>query len=188
MKKRLIILGVMIGIFIIIIVSSFIYLSFGDRYLISVMNKNNYIQDDIEDTVYTKTTNGKSIDDYYDNLDNLIETEYRSFSFFLDSQDFRDFYMYNVNDVNNIIQIIYSFKNDTTTFEYEILNDDSKDIMITGTLSDNQLSCNSDNNISEDYLNGYCDIVKDEMVNFMKEKNKFVSNGKFVKNMKSLNK
>ena len=165
---------------IIILICIVFYLSYNRQYVTKFLKNNNYIIDEIDELIYNKNITNNNIDDYYNSIDNNNASEYRSFSVSLEDKTLTDTYLF----CNNSISIIYDFTTNKTTYNYEIIND-INNITITGKYNGNNLSCNVKDNskINNNTLNDYCETAKNEMIVFLKEKNIFINDKTFIKNI-----
>jgi len=151
---------------------------------VEFLEKNGYIKDKVEVGNYSKVLTNNTFDEYYDKTDAGFTDEYKEYTISPESENFIYRYLFSKDTViNNSLIIIYNFRDEKTSYEYIITNNnDNSRLVLTGKYRDKSLTCNLDDDrrISETLLNNYCNTVKEELIKFIDERNVLTSNKNFM--------
>ena len=128
----------------------------------------------LEDGIYIKETSELTQDEYYDNVENNINSYNETMYFDMNTYELKKVNMDYYNGMTIILNLNYSYEKELISFNYEA-NEANKGILFTGNyyVSGDALECelmnSSKNSISKVEKKTICDTIEKEVNHFFDE-------------------
>ena len=128
----------------------------------------------LEDGIYAKQTSKLSRDEFYDNIDNNINSYNETMYFDINTYELKKVTMDYYNGMTIILNLNYSYEDELVSFNYEA-NENNKGILFTGNYytSGDAFECelmkSSKNSISKAEENIICNTIEKEVNHFFDE-------------------
>lgn len=131
-----------------------------------------------QDAFYRKVTTGNTLDDYYNDIANEIDSQYQEFYYSKESNDFIELKMIYKNKVSTTLNITTDLKTDELEYNYELAYKDAH-LLIEGN-SKNDYTCNviANNKVEEKLVTQYCNMVIEEINEYNQVKQELMKNQK----------
>ena len=130
----------------------------------------------IDDIYYKNILTNNTIDEYYDDIKNGINSEYEEYYITKDTHDFIELKMYYKDKVNSVLNINSLLKSEEIKYNYEISYNKSR-LLIEGTYKDTFI-CKPiiKDNIKDETLDNICNNIKNEINIYIDRKKEMLSN------------
>ncbi len=157
------------------ILITIIFLSNSNKGIDEVFDKEGYITEE-ESAFYKKVVTNNTLDDYYNDLANKRNSQYEEYYFSKDSNDFIELKMSYQKNVTTTLNITSDLKTLDINYNYELSYKDAH-LMLEGTDS-NDYTCNVilKEQVSDETINTYCDMIKDEIETFKTRRSDLMKN------------
>lgn len=145
------------------------------------LTNNNYVLSN-DKKIYTKISNGTSLDEFYDISSKMTNTKYEEYTFNTYSYDLTLFSIIFTNGNYYTCSIIDNLHSENTNYSCEFTYKNNS-FIFTGKLNNNSITCNNDK-LSKKQVDGYCKYIGNKIDEFNLEKNQLISNKEFSNLMK----
>lgn len=172
---KILILTLLIVVFIIFI--AYVLYSSSKNEILGEFNKEGYDSTN-KDLFYKKITTDNTLEDFYNDMSNNTDTAYQEFYFSKDSTEFIELKMLYKSGVSTSLNITSDLKNNDTKFNYELSYKEMYLILEGNDKNDYDCNIVKNNNISQEIVKKYCDMIIDEIDNFETEKAELLKNEK----------
>ena len=165
------------------VIISLLYYSSREQIVKRELNKEGYSTGK-EDAFYHQIVSNNTLDDYYNdislNKDSIFEEYYVS----KESNSLIELKMTYQNQINTSLNISSKLNSNQVNYNFELSYQESS-FILEGN-SDTNYECNviKEKNVSKDSIKYYCDIVMNEIQNYLQKKNELLQNETLVNNIK----
>ena len=165
------------------VIISLLYYSSREQIVKRELNKEGYSTGK-EDAFYHQIVSNNTLDDYYNdislNKDSIFEEYYVS----KESNSLIELKMTYQNQINTSLNISSKLDSNQVNYNFELSYQESS-FILEGN-SDTNYECNviKEKNVSKDSIKYYCDIVMNEIQNYLQKKNEPLQNETLVNNIK----
>ena len=165
------------------VIISLLYYSSREQIVKRELNKEGYSTGK-EDAFYHQIVSNNTLDDYYNdislNKDSIFEEYYVS----KESNSLIELKMTYQNQINTSLNISSKLDSNQVNYNFELSYQESS-FILEGN-SDTNYECNviKEKNVSKDSIKYYCDIVMNEIQNYLQKKNELLQNETLVNNIK----
>ena len=130
------------------------------------MKNNGYVLETSGKNYYKKIVTNNTLDDYYNDISNNKDSEYKEYYFTIDAKDFIELKLSQKKGIGKSITITSDLKRNQTTYTYEITQKDK--LLILEGSSDNSYACKvvAKEDYNMDSVTKYCKEVQDEIREF----------------------
>lgn len=166
-----------IGTLVVIIIFS-IYASRDYGELKESLEKDGYETIDNNDAFYKKVVSKKTIEQYYEDMSNGVDSEYEEYTISKESYDFVELKMKYENSVNTVLSINSNLKGTKVQYNFELSYGSSHILMEGG--SENKYACDviDQQNASDDTIQYYCNQISDEVKAYLNKRTSVLNNPK----------
>ena len=175
-NKFIIILTISIVVVLIIIGVHYYY---NDQLGRELSNKG-YKTDNTDNLYFNKIVTNNTLDNFYADVANNIESAYEEYYFTKESYDFIELKMNYKNGVLYTLNITSDLKRNITTYNYEVSNDEARLILEGNNTEEYACRIVKKENISNDTLENHCKYIKNEVNTFLTLKEEFINNNKIM--------
>ncbi len=154
----------------------------------SILKKNGF---ELNDGIYIKETSEIDQEEYYDNINNNINSYNETMYFDIDTKELKKVSLEYYNGLTISLNLIYSYEEEYISFNYEA-NENNKEILLTGKYysSGDTFECNlmdsSKNSISSNDKNTICNTIEKEVNHFFDESQSLFKNTKLTEKLSKL--
>ncbi|MCI8460594.1 MAG: hypothetical protein HFE81_04285 [Bacilli bacterium] len=131
-----------------------------------------------EDAFYKKIVTNNSLDDYYNDVSHRRESQYEEYYVSKDSNDFIELKLSYYKGVDTTLNILSNLSEETVNYNYELAYKDAHLILEGNDNEANDCKVVLNENISQDTINTYCDMIKNEIKIFTDRKDELLKNKK----------
>ena len=142
------------------------------------LEKDGYGTIDNNDAFYKKIVSKRSLDEYYDDVSNKVDSEYEEYTISKESYDFIELKMEYKNGVNTVLSINSNLKGNNVQYNFELSYGTSHILMEGGTK--NKYACDiiDQQNASDNTVQLYCNQIADEIKGYLDKRTLVLNNPK----------
>jgi len=165
------------------VIISLLYYSSREQIVKRELNKEGYSTGK-EDAFYHQIVSNNTLDDYYNdislNKDSIFEEYYVS----KESNSLIELKMTYQNQINTSLNISSKLDSNQVNYNFELSYQDSSFILEGNSETNYECNVIKEKNVSKDSIKYYCDIVMNEIQNYLQKKNELLQNETLVNNIK----
>jgi len=129
-----------------------------------------------EDAFYKKIVTNNTLDDYYDDVANNIDSAYEEYYLAKESYNFIELKMTYQNEVSKTINITSDIRTNIVTFNYELSYKTIHLLLEGSSVSDYACNVVVKKSVNDEELQNACDEVQEEINTFLSRQNELLSN------------
>ena len=165
------------------VIISLLYYSSREQIVKRELNKEGYSTGK-EDAFYHQIVSNNTLDDYYNdislNKDSIFEEYYVS----KESNSLIELKMTYQNQINTSLNISSKLDSNQVNYNFELSYQESSFILEGNSETNYECNVIKEKNVSKDSIKYYCDIVMNEIQNYLQKKNELLQNETLVNNIK----
>lgn len=172
-KKWLIIIAIA---FIIMLIIAIIFLTSNTKDVSTELEKMGYTTNNEEEAFYKKIVTNNTLNDYYNDLANQVNSQYEEYYFAKESYDYIELKMSYQNGTTKTLTITSNLKNLETKYNYEISKD--KSYVLLESNKDSNFECNpiTTRNITDEEVERFCQEARNETSSFLIKRDEVLNN------------
>ncbi len=149
------------------------------------MKQEGYEAGEKEDPFYKKITTGNTLDDYYNDLANEINSAYEEYYMQKDSYNFYEQKLAYQNGVTSSLNISSDLRDLYTVFSYELSYEEAYILLEGNSEANYECEVVMNKNASRETLQNACDRIQDELDTFLTRRNEIMQNEKVQEVLKN---
>lgn len=131
-----------------------------------------------EDAFYKRIVTNNSLDDYYNDISHKKESQYEEYYISKESNDFIELKLSYHDEVDTTLNIMSSLSEESVKYNYELSYKNAHLILEGDDNESSECGVALSENVSQETINTYCDMIKTEIKIFINRKEELLKNKK----------